>query len=104
MKIHGQEITAEQQAAGLKAMGKPFKASDITGAMIAAGVPETVVPPGRSGRFGWHAEFCANRAADRLIQQERKKGTITREGANWSARSIPPSDLVSPSRRPRRAP
>lgn len=73
MKVKGIEISEEQIAAMLKVMGgKRWRASDITVAAEAAGV----TPGG-----------VAMRAADRLIQQQRKarKIKIIDSGPYWTS-------------------
>lgn len=85
MNVYGFEITAEQLAAGLAAMKGNFKAAQVTDRLMEVGVPEKVIPKGKSERFFSHQEYFANRVADRLIQKERKAGTIVRQGAFWVA-------------------
>lgn len=58
MRVHGVEITREQIEAGMAAMVGQFRAHDVRVAMSRAGVKET------------------DRAADRLMQFERKAGRI----------------------------
>jgi hypothetical protein len=100
MNIHGVDISEAQQTAGVAAMQNGrFKAAQITQALLDAGVPEKALPSGRSGAYPHHFELCAYRAADRLIQQERKKGTIVRDGQFWQP--APVSTLESAPRRRR---
>jgi hypothetical protein len=62
MKVNGIEITDEQIGAMVDAMSSKFRASDIATAAERAGVVDQEV---------------AMRAADRFIQQQKKKGWIT---------------------------
>jgi hypothetical protein len=61
MRVLGTEITDEQIAAGVAAMRGHFRMADVFGALQRAGVKGTGV---------------ADRAADRLLQRERKAGRI----------------------------
>lgn len=69
MIIHGNTITEEQERAALARMSSAFVFSDIEKAFIEAGVPELQ-------RVGVSNKHIAGRAADRLIQRERKAGNI----------------------------
>lgn len=66
MKVNGIEIAPDHIAAGLAAMDGVFTFASVRGAMIRAGAGDE-----------------AFRAADRLLQQERKAGRITASGVNW---------------------
>jgi fructose-1-phosphate kinase PfkB-like protein len=61
MKVKGIEITEAQIQAMLDAMSDRFRASDLEAAAVKAGAV---------------GEGVALRAADRLLQQQRKKGVI----------------------------
>ncbi|MGL5001974.1 MAG: hypothetical protein ACRDAM_03460 [Casimicrobium sp.] len=75
MKVYGVEITEEQQAAAISAMKiSPFSARTVTLVLIKSGVPETTKNP----RYSYSLDWCANRAADRLIRQQKKAGNIER--------------------------
>ncbi|MCO3748725.1 hypothetical protein FA132_25735 [Pseudomonas aeruginosa] len=76
MIIHGYAITAEQEHAALARMTSTFQFADIERTLIDAGVPALL-------RVGFSNKHIAGRAADRLIQRERKGG-----GAySWGSRS-----------------
>jgi hypothetical protein len=62
VKVYGEQIRDEQISAALAAMVGEFRCSDIENALVRAGVRE----PGA----------VAMRAADRLLQRERKAGRI----------------------------
>lgn len=62
MKVFGCEITKEQLERGIARMTGDFGKNDIAGALARAGVPT--------------AKWIADRAADRLLQAERKAGRI----------------------------
>lgn len=72
MKVKGVEITEQQLAAMLQAMGERFRAADVMAAAEAAGVQKGEV---------------AMRAADRLLQKQRKAGKIKiiASGPYWSS-------------------
>ncbi|WP_338924515.1 hypothetical protein V0M98_33410 (plasmid) [Pseudomonas silesiensis] len=72
MKVKGIEVTDAQISAMIDAMASHFRASDVEAAAIKAGVPD--------------ADMIALRAADRLIQQRRKKGLIkiVGKGPYWT--------------------
>jgi hypothetical protein len=71
MKVRGYELTDEQITAGVAAMRDTFVMMDIVGALSRAGVPT--------------AHWIANRAADRLLQNERKAGRIYAvNNKNWA--------------------
>jgi hypothetical protein len=61
MIVKGKEITEAQVQAMLGAMSDRFRASDLEAAAVKAGVV---------------GQGVALRAADRLLQQQRKKGVI----------------------------
>jgi hypothetical protein len=67
--VLGVGITAEQRDAALAVMHQPFVAMQVEGAFMRAGVPR--------------AEGIAMRAADRLIQSERKAGRIKFRAGQW---------------------
>jgi hypothetical protein len=72
MKVYGVEITEEQIAAGIAAMAGDFTILKVQIALQRAGVP-------RDGAV-------ASRAADRLLQRERKAGRIVAvNNRNWTA-------------------
>lgn len=76
MTVYGVEVTDEQQAAGVAAMSGSFTMMDVLGALAQAGVP---------ARRG-----VAARAADRLLQRERKAGRIRAvNNKNWQAVAEP---------------
>lgn len=62
MKVYGYDVTQEQIKAGLAAMAGQFRMTEVVGAMMRAGVPDRGA--------------IAGRAADRLLQKERKAGRI----------------------------
>lgn len=64
--VKGIGITARQRDAGLAAMVGLFTKNDVRTALVAAGVPYSVI--GES--------YLADRAADRLCQSERKARRI----------------------------
>ncbi len=66
MKVHGFTLSEEQISAMVGAMGASFTTNDVANAAVKAGVP----------MFGSEREWIANRAADRLIQKMRRKGTV----------------------------
>lgn len=72
MRVGGVEITEQQVTAMLEAMGERFRASDLIAAAEAAGV---IAKDG-----------VAMRAADRLLQRERKaqRIRIIESGPYWS--------------------
>ena len=70
MIIHGYAITAEQEHAALARMTSTFQFADIERTLIDAGVPALL-------RVGFSNKHIAGRAADRLIQRERKGGAHT---------------------------
>lgn len=73
MRVLGHTITDEQIAAGLAAMKGRFRAHDVRRAMAKAGVKET------------------DRAADRLMQSERKAGRIRAVNNKlWEAAALEP--------------
>ena len=71
--VQGRPITVAQRDAGLAAMAGTFRAGKIASAMARAGVIDL---PGQS--------YTAERAADRLIQFERKAGRIRFHAGLWS--------------------
>lgn len=74
MKVYGTEISAAQISCALAAMSGTFTMKDVERALIHAGVPEP---------------DCSTRAADRLLQRERKAGRIAPNPENkrqWIAR------------------
>lgn len=81
--VSGIGITVAQRDAGLAAMRGQFRAIDIAGALLRAGVPQkndeyTSYP--RPLSMDWIPE----RAADRLLQAERKAGRIRAvNNKNW---------------------
>lgn len=72
MKVHGIEISEGQIAAMLQAMGTRFRLADVISAAEAAGVQKGEI---------------AMRAADRLVQKQRKAGKIRiiDSGPYWAA-------------------
>lgn len=60
--VQGVGITAKQRDAGLAAMTGDFSKNDVAGAMIRSGVPSR--------------DWVGDRAADRLLQSERKAHRI----------------------------
>lgn len=72
--VCGVGITARQRDVGLAAMRGRFRAMDVAGALLKAGVPQ------RDPRVYWprpaSAEYIPERAADRLLQAKRKAGRI----------------------------
>lgn len=80
-------VTAEQVAAALAAMQGEFTKNDVAAALIRAGVPPLYEPNRRNSGY-----FVADRAADRLLQKERKAGRVGAfAGRRWvvlSARSL----------------
>jgi hypothetical protein len=62
MKVYGIEITTAQRDAGRAAMRGEFRMTQVVDALMCAGVPD--------------GNFVAARAADRLLQSERKAGRI----------------------------
>jgi hypothetical protein len=69
MKVQGQEITEAQIRAGLNAMGGRFTFRNVVAAMIRAGVDHAI----------------SDRAADRLLQAERRAGRIRfRDNGTWT--------------------
>lgn len=85
MIIHGNTITEEQERAALARMTSSFLFSDIEKALIAAGVPEMQ-------RVGVSNKHIAGRAADRLIQRERKEGRI-KLGPKAQWHPVPPAEV-----------
>ena len=75
MKVHGVEITDEQIAAGLAAMSGEFRFSDVQAALIRAGVA--------------YDGDVSMRAADRLLQRERKADRITAVSSKLWAEVLP---------------
>ena len=72
--VQGVGVTAEQRAAGIAAMTGSFTKNDVRNALIRAGVPVDMP----------HADYIADRAADRLCQAERKAGRIRAiNNKNW---------------------
>jgi hypothetical protein len=71
MNVKGVEITAEQVAAMSAAMTEQFRSADIIAAAEEAGVPKGEI---------------AMRAADRIVQQQRKAGKIqiVKSGPYWA--------------------
>lgn len=70
MNVFGVAITDDQQAAALAAMQGEFKMMNVVSALVRAGVD--VHGP------------VAGRAADRLLQRERKAGRIKAvDNKNW---------------------
>lgn len=74
MKVYGVEITEKQQHAALVVMRRHriFIAKQVQEALIVAGVPKTS-----------HRNSIAIRAADKLIQRERKAGWIIYHRGLW---------------------
>ena len=68
MKVYGYEITPEQDAAAVSAMRGNFRAGAVETALTRSGVPD------REGIIG--------RAADRILQRERRAGRIRTNPAN----------------------
>ncbi len=82
--VHGVPITEAQCGAMLTRMQAGFfKASDIVQAAIDAGVPN--VPQNRNGLMRASWDTPAYRAADNLIQKQRKLGAIrsVKNGSAW---------------------
>ena len=61
MKVYGFQISDEQLADGVGAMSGIFRLHAVQHALVQAGVPQGAV---------------ASRAADRLLQRERKAGRV----------------------------
>lgn len=78
MKVHGIEITAKQIMQGLAAMQGSFVSRDIQVALEAAGVPSI------SGA-GWTLQYISSRAADRLLREQKKRGTIKYSKGKWTS-------------------
>lgn len=71
MKVQGIEITTEQISAGLAVMTKKvFTKNDVLAALCKAGVPYSVPNGSR------HPTIVGERAADSLLQRERRAGRI----------------------------
>lgn len=70
MRVYGKEVTQEQIAAGLAAMTGEFTVSDVEDALERAGCEYEM------------------RAADRLLQKERKAGRI-KFGPDGKWRTLP---------------
>lgn len=72
--VKGVAITAEQRDAGVAAMKGRFTKNEVRHALILAGVPVSMP----------HETWLADRAADRLMQAERKAGRIRAiNNKNW---------------------
>lgn len=72
--VHGHTISTEVQAALIAKMkAGPFKASDLEAEAGRLGVPN----------YSDHKEPVAMRAADRIIQKERKAGNIELRRPLW---------------------
>ncbi|MEG3175836.1 hypothetical protein U1872_06310 [Sphingomonas sp. RB3P16] len=65
MKVQGVFITDAQQRAGREAMVGQFNAHAVRAALTRAGV-----------MGGSPGDYFVERVADRLMQQERKRGTV----------------------------
>lgn len=63
--VHGFNVTVAQRDAGLAAMQGTFTGNDVGRALVNAGVEDL---PGQS--------YTVGRAADRMLQAERKAGRI----------------------------
>ena len=74
MKVLGHEITDEQIAAGLAVMSGHFRLITVVGSLVRAGVPAD--------------GYVANRAANRLLQRERKAGRIEVAGPGVWTRGV----------------
>lgn len=71
--VQGRGITVAQRDAGIAAMQGQFKAWDVRHAMARAGVDDE---PGQ--------QYTLERAADRLMQAERRRGNIRAiNNKNW---------------------
>lgn len=79
MRIYGVEIPQIIQDAVIKNMKGQFVARELEGIVIQMGLPKYV----NQGRYG-HKVYFASRVVDRLLQQERKKGSIRWEKTYWS--------------------
>jgi hypothetical protein len=78
MKVYDHEVTESQYAAAVERMQRPgkFKAADVYAALLDAGLPRWI---NRNG-YTYH---LANRVADRMIQDHRKRGKIERHDGGW---------------------
>jgi hypothetical protein len=76
MKVHGIEITPEQIALGLRAMNCEFRTLDVQRALESSGVPATVGD-------GWLLTYISNRAADRMVQSQKRAGLIAFKKGKW---------------------
>jgi len=73
--VHGYTVTEEIQAQLVAKMkAGPFKASDIVAEACRLGLPRS---------YSTHHEPVAMRAADRIIQRERKAGNIELHRPVW---------------------
>ena len=80
MRVYGVLVPTEALdavRAWMQAKSELFTASEVTVQMIAAGVPRHLATMRRNG------EPVAYRAADRLIQAERKAGRIAYTSGFW---------------------
>lgn len=92
MVVYGFEVTAVQQDAARTCMRQgPFQAKDVFAVLMAHGVPEMVVPPGKNPMYRHNQEFCASRTTDRLLRSESKLGNIVRVKQAWWPREWKPA-------------
>ena len=78
MTVYGHEVTEEQEQAMLSVMqNDKWNMYDVEVAARKAGVPDSIRPPSQS------TKYPAMRAADRMLQRERKAGNIRYTGTHW---------------------
>ena len=77
MTVYGHEVTEEQEQAMLSVMqNDKWNMYDVEVAARRAGVPDSIGDT--------HAKrYPAHRAADRMLQRERKAGNIRYTGTHW---------------------
>ena len=80
MNVYGIKITKEQIHAGLLAIRGEFASNDIERALADAGVPRSI----KNTYAPYIDNQVLHRAADRLLQRERKKGRIAFAGGVWT--------------------
>ena len=87
MTVYGHEVTEEQEQAMLSVMqNDKWHMVDVEVAARRAGVPNSI-------KGSWYSillsgdthvkRYPANRAADRMLQRERKAGNIRYTGTHW---------------------
>lgn len=78
MIVHGISVCDAQLGAALDRMkAGAFTLGDLVDCLVSAGVP-------LKSHVGFLARDVAGRAADRLIQRERKAGRIVLDGRQWA--------------------